>query len=270
MKIVFLVACLVLFAVFLRILESRMVFYPVRYPGGYWYPERYGLSLEDCWFLTSDGRRLHGWFMADDDAVATMLWCHGNAGNISDRLDNLARLSAVAINVFIFDYRGYGRSEGAPSEDGVYADAVAAYDYLLTREDVDAGALVLFGRSLGGAVAVDLATKRACAGLILESTFTHAHDMARTMFGPVPVQWLLRSNFDSLQKIAQVKVPLLMIHGTADTVVPYKLGKKLFSAANQPKAFYEIAGADHNDTYLVAGSAYFDTLAAFLQRFVVR
>ncbi|MFQ5651573.1 MAG: alpha/beta hydrolase [bacterium] len=249
----------------LRLFENRLVFYPFKYPQGTWHPEWFGLQVEDCTFTAPDGANLHGWFVKNDSALATLLWCHGNAGNITDRLDNLRQLAKLPLQIFIFDYRGYGKSEGSPHEAGVYLDAEAAYDYLISRDEVTKDRMIIFGRSLGGAVAVDLATKRACAGLILESTFTHAKDMARVAFPGLPVKYIMKSRFDSVSKIKQIEAPVFFIHGTADRTVPFELGRQLYAAANQPKAFWQIEGADHNDTYLVAGREYFDRLFEFVQ-----
>lgn len=252
------------FFVALRLLENRMVFFPYKYPQGFWQPSAFGLEVKDCFFEASDGTKLHGWFLKKEGANQTLLWCHGNAGNISDRLDNLARLSKLPINIFLFDYRGYGRSEGTPTESGVYLDALAAYDYVVGEHSVAADSLVIFGRSLGGAVAVELAVNRPCRKLILESTFASARDMAKEMFGVIPVHLSMKSRFDSVEKIRQIKMPLLMIHGRRDQVVPFELGKRLYDVANMPKSFYEIAEADHNDTYVVGGQAYINRLAEFL------
>jgi len=263
----FLLTLVLLFVVFLlliRTFENRIVFVPFKYPQGYWHPEAFGLELADCTFEAADGVTLHGWYLQQDSAAATLLWCHGNAGNISDRLDNMARLAKLPLNIFIFDYRGYGKSQGSPNEQGVYLDAVAAYDYLTGEKGVNPSGLFIFGRSLGGAVAVDLAAKRDCAGLILESTFSSGTDMARSMFGFIPVHLVTQIKFDSISKIRNIHVPILFLHGTRDRTVPFKLGKKLFEAANEPKEFYEIAGADHNDTYVVGGQAYFERFRKFV------
>lgn len=250
--------------VMIMIFEDQMIYFPAKYPEGNWQPEASGVIVEDCYFMTEDGLRLHGWFCPDSAAKLTLLWFHGNAGNITHRLENLRLLHELGINVFIFDYRGYGKSEGDPSEEGIYRDAVAAYDYLISRGDVSPDSLVFFGRSLGTAVAVDLALKRRPRAMILESAFTNARDMAMEIF-PLPVaQFVIRSKFDTLQKIRQIDVPLFFIHGTDDRTVAIGLGRKLFDAANEPKKFYEIPGADHNDTYLVGGDAYFVELRKFL------
>ncbi|MFQ5865076.1 MAG: alpha/beta hydrolase [bacterium] len=261
--IIFITIVIVSFALLIRLFENKFIFFPFKYPQGYWHPEVFGLQVEDCYFRTADGCQLHGWFFPKDSALATFLWCHGNAGNITDRLDNLAKLSKLPINVFIFDYRGYGRSEGSPNETGIYLDAEAAYDYLISRKDVEPDKIILFGRSLGGAVALDLATKRACAGLILESTFTSAKDMAKSAFGFIPAHLIIKSKFDSIEKISKIQVPILFLHGTSDRTVPFKLGRRLHEAANNPKEFYQIQGADHNDTYIVGGQPYFNQLLEF-------
>ncbi|NIR47512.1 alpha/beta hydrolase [candidate division KSB1 bacterium] len=268
-KIVFtLILVLIIFSVFIRLFENSFIYFPAKYPDGFWQTETFGLKVEDCYFTTADGVRLHGWLLTNENAVATLLWCHGNAGNIAGRLDNLAKLKALPVNVFLFDYRGYGKSEGQPNEKGVYRDAVAAYDYLVSRPNIDPDTIIPFGRSLGGAVAVDLATKRACAGLILESTFTTAKDMAKSAFGPIPVHWFIKTEFNSIEKIGQIRVPLLVLHGTEDTTVPFKLGRQLFEAANNPKEFYEIQGADHNNTYFRGGKDYFHKFEKFITRAV--
>lgn len=264
----FLIFFLLLFILFIRVIENKFIFFPFKYPQGYWHPEAFGLQAEDCYFQTSDGLKLHGWLVKNEQALATLLWFHGNAGNITDRLDNLARLARLPLNVFIFDYRGYGRSQGSPDEPGIYLDAEAAYDFLVSVRGVKPERLILFGRSLGGAVAVDLAAKRPCAGLILESTFTSAKDMAKASFGPLPIYWFIKTRLNSIDKIKRVHVPVLIIHGNSDHTVPIKLGKKLFEAANPPKEFYAIEGADHNDTYVVGGEAYFQKIVEFIKSVV--
>lgn len=262
---------IVVFVIGLRRLERHMIYFPIKFPEGYWDTSQFSGHIEDCTFQTEDGVRLHGWFARalseqniEAEPLRTLLFCHGNAGNITHRTANIAYLVQLGINVFIFDYRGYGKSEGKPDEQGLYADALAAYEYLLSRGDVDKEKIVFFGRSLGGAVAVDLATKRPCEKLIVESTFTSVKDMSKSIFGALPVHYLVKTQFDSLSKIGTIQVPLLFIHGNRDTIVPFELGKRLFAAANEPKTFYEIQGADHNDTYEVGGKEYFERLSRFI------
>lgn len=262
----------IFFFIGMRRLERNMIYYPSKFPEGDWDTSVFPGRIEECWFETADGFRLHGWFAhavidesgQPDSQLPTMLFCHGNAGNITHRLTNVAYLIQLGVNVFIFDYRGYGKSQGTPSEEGLYRDAVAAYEYLLSRKDIDHARIVFFGRSLGGAVAVELATQKPCHKLILESTFTSVKEMTKTMFGNWPVHYLVKSQFNSLAKIGGIHVPILCIHGTQDTIVPFELGQRLFAAANEPKVFYEIEGADHNDTYDIGGREYFERLSRFI------
>lgn len=273
MKGVILLAVLGIVVVFgLRRLERNMLYFPTKFPEGNWDLGQFSQYIEVCTFNTADGLTLHGWFahalveddISEENPPYTILFCHGNAGNITHRLENVLLLAQLGLNVCIFDYRGYGKSEGRPNEQGVYNDAVAAYDYLLSREDVAKDKIVVFGRSLGGAVAVELATRKPCYKLILESTFSSVKDMTKTMFGALPVHYLVHTKFDSLSKIKRIQIPLLYIHGTDDAIVPFELGSRLFDAANEPKAFYAIQGADHNDTYEVGGREYFERIAQFI------
>jgi fermentation-respiration switch protein FrsA (DUF1100 family) len=200
------------------------------------------------------------------DSDVTWLWFHGNAGNISDRLENLRQLhDEVGVGVFLIDYRGYGRSEGSPSEEGTYRDAEAALAYILSRSDVDRERIVYFGRSLGAGVAVELATRRPPFALILESPVPSIQDMVRHHYRFLPLGWLIRTKYDSLSKIGDVQVPLLVLHGDRDEVVPFKSGRKLFEVANEPKQFYAIEDAGHNDTVLVGGREYFQALREFVE-----
>ena len=223
-----------------------------------------GLEYEDVFFSASDEVSLHGWWVPGDGEI-TWLWFHGNAGNIGHRVDNLgAFVRRLGVNVFIFDYRGYGRSEGSPSEKGTYLDSEAALAYVRSRDDVDNSKLVLFGRSLGGAMAVHVAAQHDVYALILESPFPSIKAMARTHY-PIPgVELLLRSKYDSLARIKDSRSPLMVLHGDRDQTVPLELGRQLFEEANGPKRFYTIQGADHNDTYVVGGDDYYDALRRFL------
>jgi len=234
-------------------------------------PRDLGLAFDDIYFTTSDGVRLNGWFVPYPGAQTTLLWFHGNAGNISHRLENIKLLhDKVKINVWIFDYRGYGRSEGKISEEGTYRDGEAALRYLRNRKDVDPKGIVFFGRSLGAAVAVDLATREECSALILETPFASIREMARAVFPFLPLGPLLRTRYDAVEKIRKVKAPVLVLHGDRDEVVPFEQGKKVFEAAPSPKEFYTIRGAHHNDTYIVGGDAYFAVLKDFIDRAAVR
>lgn len=229
-------------------------------------PRQAGLQFQDHFFTSADGVRLHGWFIPHRDARATLVWFHGNAGNISHRVENIKLLhDRVKINIFIFDYRGYGRSAGSISEEGAYRDGAAALDFVRQQLAVEAKSLIIFGRSLGAAVAAEMALRFACRGLILETPFTSIRDMAKTVFPVLPIGPFLQTRFDVLEKIAQVKVPLLVLHGDRDDLVPYEHGQRVFAAARAPKEFYTINGATHNDTYLVGGDAYFERLRSFVE-----
>jgi fermentation-respiration switch protein FrsA (DUF1100 family) len=233
-------------------------------------PSDFGLAFEDVTFETSDGVRLHGWWIPAEPAKALLLFCHGNAGNISHRLDNVYRLHELGLSVFIFDYRGYGRSEGRISEKGFYLDAEAAYDTVRDRIVGDRRKLVIFGRSLGGIAAVHLGAVRVCDGLILESTFPNLGAMAGHHF-PIPaIGSGLKNRLNALGEIPQVKVPILCFHGDRDSIVPIRLGRELYEAARAPKEFVTLAGADHNDTYLVGGQEYFDKLIRFVEALPTR
>ena len=241
---------------------ESFIFYPDDYFIGD--PSDWGMPFEDVYFSTADGLTLNGWFVPGEKEM-TWLWFPGNAGNISYRLDNLRLLHhRLSLNIFIFDYRGYGRSQGRPSEEGTYLDAEAALTYLRSRRDIDPEAIIFFGRSLGSAIAVNLATKHKCLGLILESPPTSLVGMMKRLFPSLPPEEL-PIKYDSLSKIKRISVPLLILHGDCDEVVPFFMGRKLYEAANEPKQFYTIENAGHNDTYMVGGEEYFQAIENFIE-----
>lgn len=228
-------------------------------------PTAASLKYEDVFFPAFDGTRLHGWYVPGS-RPETLVWFHGNAGNISHRLDNLHLLHlAVGVNVLLFDYRGYGRSDGVPAEAGLYADARGALAYLRRRKDIVQERVIYFGRSLGGAVAIDLASSTPPWALILESVFTSIRGMARRIV-PAPLTAIVPEGFDNLGKIGGIRRPVLFIHGDRDDLVPYDHGRRLFDAAVPPKFFYTVRGAGHNDTYIVGGARYFRRIQDFLER----
>jgi len=243
--------------------EKGIVFFPDPYLIGT--PAHYNLEYEEVWFTAAEGVRLHGWWVPKL-GCPTFLWFHGNAGNISHRLENIKLLHDLAdVQVFIFDYREYGKSEGRISREGTFKDAAAAYRYVIEDRKIPAPDLILFGRSLGTALAVDLAVRLPCRALILESPFTNSSDMAK-LFAPFMFDWRPKVPYDNIGKIGQVPVPVLVIHGTEDEVIPVDMGRRVFAAALEPKQLYLIPGAHHNDTYLVGGKSYFDRLRAFIHR----
>jgi fermentation-respiration switch protein FrsA (DUF1100 family) len=255
---------ILLYTVFLVGCEKKIIFHPAKFPEGYWDPASLGLKAQDILFQSEDGVNLHGWYVPTPGARATLLWFHGNAGNLSHRLDNIQRLLSLNFNIFIFDYRGYGKSEGEPDEKGIYKDSQAAYNKILELEGVSVDSLFLFGRSLGGICAVETALNNSARGLILESTFTSASDMSRKIMPLIPLGWAIRSKLDAINNVPKLKLPKLFLHGDRDEVVPFDLGRKLYEAAADPKSFYIIQGAGHNDTYIMGGRDYYNALDDFI------
>ena len=233
-------------------------------------PDTIGLAFEDIYFMTQDNVRLNGWFIpgpsqppSSTEHTITLIFLHGNAGNIADRLGKIALFHTLGLHVFIVDYRGYGKSDGRPTEAGMYEDARAAYDYLQTRKDINLKRIVAYGASLGGAAAVDLATHRPVAGLIIDSSFSSAADMAKTIIPFIP-GFLVKTKMDSITKIQKVSAPKLCIHSPKDQTVPFALGKKLYDAANNPKTFLRITGG-HNDNHVEDQHTFTEGLLKFLQ-----
>lgn len=244
------------------LLETSLIFFPSKYPHGDWEPV--GIPLEEVDFHSVDGTKLHGWYLGHEKPRMVILFCHGNAGNITNRAIPASRLhDELDASVFVFDYRGYGKSEGRPTERGVLADARAARDYLAKREGIDPDQVVLLGRSLGGAVAVDLAAKDGAKALILQSTFTSIPDVAAFHYPWAPVRWLLRTRLDSISKIHNYPGPVFVSHGNADTIVPFELGKRLYDAVPGEKEFMTLEDLDHNDSQ---PNAYYEVLRQFLEK----
>jgi fermentation-respiration switch protein FrsA (DUF1100 family) len=257
-----LVVVLCLMGGLLLLFETRFIYFPSR---GYdATPSGLGLAHEDVWLTAEDGVRIHGWYLPVPQARWVTLVSHGNAGNISHRLDRALLLQArLRSSVFLYDYRGYGASEGSPDEAGTYRDARAAYRYLVEQKHVKAGELVLFGESLGSAVSLELALARPAAALVLEAPFTSVRDVARTtVFAPLAP--FVRTRYESLERIPRLRMPLLVVQGDRDEIVPPAHGRRLFEAAPEPKRYYAIPGAGHNDTYLVGGAAYWHVISDFL------
>ena len=244
------------------IFEEKLIFFPSRFPIGDWRPE--DLVFEDVYFQAEDGTQLHGWYVPHPHPRAHVLYCHGNAGNITCRAQVLKHLNEqLGLSVFVFDYRGYGRSEGKPTERGVLSDAQAASGWLAERAGVDPRQLVLLGRSLGGPVAVDVAADHGARGLILESTFPSLPDVAAKIYPWLPVRLLLRTRLDAAKKIRAYDGPVLQSHGDSDGLVPIGLGKQLHQEIPGPKRFVTIPDADHNSPQ---GWDYYRELDQFVER----
>lgn len=231
----------------LMVLERSLIFFPTPHPAGYWHLRP--AAAEDVSFTAADGTRLHGWFAAHEKPSAVILFAHGNAGNITHRADLFQRLHQdLNCTVLMFDYRGYGKSEGKPSESGVLQDGRAARDYLAQRAGVEPADLVLMGRSLGTAVAVDLAAREAARALVLYSAFPSMPDVAAHHYPWLPVRWLMRTRLDSINKIGRYHGPLLQAHAEEDEIIPASLGRQLFEAAPmQQKQWFTLSGSSHND-----------------------
>lgn len=243
-------------------LEETFIFIPSKYPAGDW--DAPGLAVEDAWFEAADGVRLHGWYAEHPNRQAVILFSHGNAGNVTHRAGILdAMVRCAEAGVLVYDYRGYGRSEGRPNEQGVYADGRAARAWLAERAGIAPERIVQMGESLGAAVAVELAVADGARALVLDSAFTSAPDMAAVHYPFVPARLLMRNRFDSLAKIAGYRGPLLQFHGTADRIVPFDQGRRLFDAADraQPKQFEPMQELGHNAP---RPPEYYDTLGDFL------
>jgi uncharacterized protein len=229
-----------------RSVDELLALFPAKFPKGNWAPAEN--VFEDCWFETFDGLRIHGWYLAHQQPKVVILFSHGNAGNVTHRAAIAAHLyKRFDASILLFDYRGYGRSEGTPSVDGLLRDAHAAREYLALRERIPLKDIVLMGRSLGGAVAVQLAADGGARALVLESTFSSLKDVAVSHYPGLLVNLLVADRLDSRSAISQFKGPVLISHGNADQTIPIMLGRELFDAANEPKTFVEIAGGNHND-----------------------
>jgi len=251
----------IIFTGFLFIFQSHYVYYPERVlladPGSI------GLDFESVDFETADGVKLCGWYIPSKTARAVVLFCHGNAGNISHRLESIQIFHRLGLDVFIFDYRGYGQSEGKPTEHGTYQDAEAAWRYLVETHQVNPSQVVFFGRSLGGAVASWLAQSHRPRALILESTFTSVPDIAATLYPYLPVRFLSRFQYGTAEYLGRIECPVLIVHSRDDEIMPFSHGRQLFEMAREPKEFLEISGT-HNEGFITSGKHYEQGLDAFI------
>ena len=244
---IYAVICIAMF-----LMQSRLVFLP-HLPGRDLdaTPAAAGLDFEDLAIATQDGETLHGWFVAAPEADLSVVFFHGNAGNISHRLDTLAILAGLGLNVLMVDYRGYGRSTGTPSEQGTYKDAAAAWRYLTTERNIAPNQIVVMGRSLGGSVAIELASTVEARALIIESSFTSVPDLASEIYPWLPVRWLARIHYPNEARIASVQSPVLIVHSPTDEVVPFHHGERLRAASARQGELIELRGG-HNDGFMVS------------------
>ncbi len=249
----------------LRPVERAVVFQPAKYPAGNWTPD--DLAFEDAWFEAEDGTKLHGWYVPHAQPRGVVLFCHGNGGNITVLAESLRILNQRhRLTVMSFDYRGYGRSEGKPSEAGILQDARAARGWLARRSAVAEPDIILMGQSLGGGVAVDLAARDGARALVLASTFTSLPDVGASHLPWLLPRWNMTMRMDSLSKIGQYHGPVLISHGDADEVIPFSQGEQLYAAAPGPKQFYRQPGGRHNDGRPEEYRVIFDEFLSTLER----
>lgn len=245
------------------IFQSRLVYVPSRTQAGT--PSDVFLPYEEVWLESTGGNRVHAWYVPaaeGTEPVASVVFCHGNGGNITHRLDTLAILHRIGAETVIFDYQGYGQSQGSPSEQGTFDDAAAAYDWLVAERGGDPARMVAMGRSLGGCVASWLAENRKVAGLVLESTFTSVPDMGARLYPWLPVRTLSRFQYDTLARLGRLDCPVLVAHSPEDDIVPYALGVELYESYQGPKSFLGLSGG-HNEGFLLTGAVYDEGLARF-------
>lgn len=258
---------IILFVIWLSSNEPRFLYHPSRNIEQT--PDQLGLKYENITLTTSDGVRINGWFapgenLAEDGHVTrlTVLFFHGNAGNISHRLEKMAIFRDLGVDTFIIDYRGFGRSEGQPNEEGTYRDAQAAYEYLTQQRKLKPPSIVVYGESLGSAIATDLASKVPVGGFVLEEGFTSTADVGQEMFPFFPIHWLVRNKYDTIGKLPGIHIPLLILHSRDDKLIGFNHGQRLFAAANDPKQFVELRGG-HNDAFLTSALTYRAALSKF-------
>lgn len=245
--------------------QDALVYYPVAEIAHT--PADMDWEFEDLTLRTQDGLDIHAWFVPLENPRGVVLFCHGNAGNIGQHLETVRILRDLGLSVLIFDYRGFGASEGQPSESGTYLDVQAAWNFLVEEKAVAPENIVVFGRSLGGAVATYLAARQKTGALIIESTFTSLPDIAASLYPYLPVRWLAKYSYNSLARISDVQAPVLVVHSPDDDLTPFTHGQALYAAASEPKRFLEISG-NHNSGFLTSGATYVEGLRSFLEQFV--
>ncbi len=262
MKIVlFALAILILIFISVRYLEQKSLYYPLRKIEVT--PEHLGLGFEDITLTTKDGLNISGWFIPAVSPRAVIILCHGNGGNISHRLEKIKILNGLDLDILIFDYRGYGTSEGSPSEEGLYLDAEAVYEYLVKEKRIPYQKIIGYGESLGGAVVVDLASGRKMGGVIIEDSFTSAREMGKKVFPFIPT-FIYKSRFDLLHKLKSIRIPKLIFHSVDDEIIPFEHGRRLFESASEPKEFIWLSGG-HNDAFLVSEDLYRSGIDSFVK-----
>jgi pimeloyl-ACP methyl ester carboxylesterase len=247
--------------IILTIFQSKLIFFPIRALEAS--PAAIELAYETVSFATTDGETLTGWFIGNDKSDDVLLFCHGNAGNISHRLDSIRIFHELGLSVFIFDFRGYGESSGKPSEKGTYLDVEAAWRHLTDEREVDPSHIILFGRSLGASIAAYLAKQRPVRALIVESAMTSLPDIGAKIYPFLPVRLMCRFEYPTIDYIGEADCPVLVIHSPDDELMPFEHGERLFAVAREPKQFLRISGG-HNEGFLLSSTVYIDGLREYI------
>lgn len=255
------------FAALVFISQDKLAYYPQIGREIHTTPRDHGLDYEQLTLATPDGEKLDAWFVPAPQSRGVVLFLHGNAGNLSHRMDSIAMFHRQGHDVLIFDYRGYGRSTGKPSETGLYRDAQTAWDHLTRQRGIPPGRIVLFGESLGGAVAAWLAARERPGALVLSSVFTSAPALAADLYPWLPTRWLVHLRYDTRAALAEVRCPVLIAHSPDDEIIPFRHGQVLFEAAAEPKVFLPLAGG-HNDGFIFMRQDWVDALADFLRKHI--
>jgi len=251
----------ILFSVIIYIFQDRLVYFPIK--DIVVNPHNIGLEYESIFIEVDDGVKIHAWYIPKKGAKTTLFFLHGNAGNISHRLDSIKLFNSLGMNVFIFDYRGYGNSDGSANEQNTYDDARSAWEYLLKSKGLKPEELVIFGRSLGGTIAANLGSRVKPKAMILESTFSTVDKLASDIFPYVP-KYLIRFKYETTKHLKDIKYPILIVHSVDDNIIPYRFGEEVFKNANEPKTFVQISGG-HNHGFLQSKDIYLPALKKFLQ-----
>jgi len=262
---IYLVILLVALFLFAQYVRRTSMFFPEKYPMGRWDANAYAVTPSDEWLTTSDGVRLHGWlFRATSPAAPMIVWFHGNGGNLTDRAPVATEFARRGVSAFVFDWRGFGRSGGAPSEDALYRDAIAAYDFVATKLQVPSEQIVLYGESVGGPYAAYIASKHRAHCVVIENSFPSLSAIGNTLYRPLPLGWFAPRAMRTTRWLNDARLPVLVMHGRHDAVIPFALGQELFDGLHVPKRMFVSEHASHGEIPSMEGNRYYDAVTAFI------
>lgn len=254
-------------ALFANLLKRNSLFFPSRYPAGNWDPSLLPLAPRDVTFRTPDGTRLHGWYFEAADAHApTLIWFHGNGNNLSERGIYGATFAQRGLNVLLFDYRGYGKSEGAPTEEDLYEDSFAAYDFAAGELSRPPASIVLYGESLGGPYAARVATRRRARCVIIENSFPSLQSVGRVLFPRLPLHWFVRNSLTTARWLNEAGLPVMILHGKCDTTLPFTLAMELYDSLRVPKRLFISETANHCQIQAIEGERYYREVISFVRQ----